>query len=189
MAINLMKTQLLDNITSGTGFVLPVTSVPTSSKVKLLGLEITDKLKWSEQISSACKRASRLLFTIVQLRRSNCLPDTMWHVYYALVRSILVYGYPVMCNMPATHFQRLLDVEKRAKKIIGKPPPKNLQDFCDESCKRIVVAVERSVDHPLRCLLRKPEEINNNYNLRRHSSLKPFARTERLKNSFTKYLE
>ena len=62
---------------------------------KLLGVIITSDLSWNEHINKTVKKASKLLYFLVQLKRAK-LPCGDLVIFYATcIRSILFYTAPV----------------------------------------------------------------------------------------------
>jgi hypothetical protein len=152
---------------------------------KLLGLLFSDDLKWKIQVEAVSKRASRSIFLIRQLKHGG-LPDAvLWNVYNALIRTLIAYASPATVNMPAVLRDKLMKIEKRVRGIIGADPPVPLSDFIHKNCLRLMKDIVCNDNHPLRTLF-----ITNTTqrSLRRsHKLLSPFAKTNRLKDSFVKY--
>ena len=69
--------------------------IPTTTKVKLLGLNITSDLKWDEHINDLILKASGRL-QMLRLAKQNGVPqDHLLDIYYAYVRPSVEYAVPV----------------------------------------------------------------------------------------------
>ena len=145
-------------------------------------------MSWKKQIEHAVSKASKCVFFILQLKRSGVDRNVLWCLYYALVRSILTYSFPAMCNMSQKLLSRFISVERRVTKIIGCAPPQDISAFCETLCVRLAGDVIAQAKHPLRELfsVRQP----HSHSLRNHSTApQPFvAKTSRQHESFIRFL-
>jgi hypothetical protein len=120
---------------------------------KLLGIYICDNLKWNVQIEFCTSMASKRLFNLLQLRRTNATNSVKLAAYEAFVRSILTYCFPCMCNMSAYLKNKLRKVEKRASIIMNVKPSMDISLFCDRMCERFHSDIVEYSFHPMRRLL------------------------------------
>ena len=133
--------------------VLNNKTIDCVSKAKLLGVTIQDNLRWDNNIENSCKKACKLLFPILQLRRSSCNIGVLINLYCAMVRPHLVYAYPALCNMTAQNMQSLIKVERRFYRLIGAKPSENIISFCHRIAEKLKDDVLGNEEHPLRQLL------------------------------------
>ena len=130
------------------------------------------------------QRASRCLFSILQLRRSGFDRIVLWRVYCAFVRSILTFAYPALCNVSSATFSIVCNMERRAEKIIGAQFTPDIHSFCENLCVALFNRVQNCSHHPLRELF-----LTSLPRVRRHGRLlePPFAKTERFRRSFIRF--
>ena len=187
MLINAAKTKLLCISTNKKHKCSPISSISgqlieSVEHARLLGISICSNLSWTRHVDDVVKKCYRRIFALVQLRRAGCSKYLLWRVYFAMIRSCLVYGYQSMTNMPACVFQKLVKVERRASIVIQSAPPVAFPNFCTQICKKLIEDLKEDIDHPLRCLF---NVSSHSHQTRKKQDLKiPFARTSRLKNSF-----
>jgi len=84
-----------------------------------LGLQIQEDLKWKEQITNVCNKASS---TLGFLRRNlqHCPKDCRKTAYIALVRSILEYGSVIWDPYTQTEINKLESIQRRGARFITK---------------------------------------------------------------------
>jgi hypothetical protein len=56
---------------------------------KFLGVDITDKLKWSTHTDSVVKKAQQRLFNLRRLKKFGLTPKTLTNFYRCTIESIL----------------------------------------------------------------------------------------------------
>ena len=95
-------------------------------------------LKSNLHFDSITKRAMRRIFIIRNLRKCRCPRSLMKKTYFALIRSILLYAYPCVCNSSSYLQNKFLRVEKRVSRIIGEDMSPALLDVAEESCSRLL---------------------------------------------------
>jgi hypothetical protein len=161
------------------------TVVEEVPSLKLLGLIISNDLKWNSQVDACLKKANRNVFLLRQLKYGGLPDQVLWNVYNALIRSFLAYAAPATLNMASTLLDKLQKIEKRVSKIIGDSPPVPLKDFVHLLCLRLMKGIALRVHHPLRHLFKENSSTRNTR--RQCTLLSPFAKTNRYKNSFIKY--
>ena len=125
-------------------------------------------------------------FIIRNLRKCRCPRSLMKKTYFALIRSILLYAYPCVCNSSSYLQNKFLRVEKRVSRIIGEDMSPALLDVAEESCSRLMSAITNHPQHPLRPMFVERSDVRTRSTqvLRRRR-----ARTSRLSNSFVKFAE
>jgi hypothetical protein len=158
-------------------------SVEEVTSLKLLGLIITNDLKWNMQVDNCIMRAN--IFLLRQLKYCGLSNAVLWNVYNALIRSLITYAAPTTLNISTLLREKLIGVEKRVSRVIGSSPPISLCDFVHQMCIRLIREIKANDQHPLRHLF----QDNLSVHATRHQCalLSPFANTSRLKNSFIKY--
>ena len=122
-------------------------------EAKLLGIMFSSSLKWNSHLDYILNRASKKLFILVLLKRASCNSAILVKVYYAFIRSILVYSIPTLCNMSKFLFNRLSKFEKRVCLIIKCKPSIDIKTFSDNLCKTFVKSIKDYDMHPFKHLL------------------------------------
>ena len=86
---------------------------------KLLGVIVSNDLKWILHVNAICKKASKRLYALRLLRR-NAFPDSVLvKVYCTCVRPILEYACEVWHNnLPVYLSNQVEQIQKRALRII-----------------------------------------------------------------------
>ena len=185
MVLNLDKTQVIhfNRCTNGQ-LLYQQHIIQPVNQLKMLGIMLQSNLRWNCHVDQVCKRASRSLYGILQLKRHGCSVEIMWRAYYALVRSIITYSFPAFCNLPTSLFNDLLKIERRASSIIGSPISITLDNFTSSQCANLARIVNYNSNHPLRELF----EIKQVSSTRSKSVLlPPNCKSSRRVNSFVKY--
>ena len=89
------------------------------SQAKILGIIITDDLKWSENTDFITKKAMSRLWTLRRMKNLGISKDIIYDVYIKEIRSILEFGVPVWNGGISLHdSDRIEIIQKRAFKII-----------------------------------------------------------------------
>ena len=65
------------------------------SEMKLLGVIVSDDLKWKKNTDFSCQKARQKLWTLRRMKRMNMDPSHIWDVYTKEVRSLLELAVPV----------------------------------------------------------------------------------------------
>ena len=87
--------------------------------VKLLGLTITDNLKWNNRIESVCKKISTRLYFLRQLKRAKLPPKDLLLFYVTCIRPVAEYACEVFHDsLPKYLSDDLERMQRRACKII-----------------------------------------------------------------------
>ena len=88
------------------------------SSHKVLGLIIQDDLRWNKHIAMIVTKTSKRLH-ILLFRRGGIPPRDLIAIYYALIRPILEYCFPVWrCGLPKHLSEQIENVQKRLLRII-----------------------------------------------------------------------
>ena len=100
MRINFSKTKLMLFNSSKTldfmpDFTLDGHQIELVSNTKLLGLHISDNMKWKSNTENMIKKASKRLWILRRLRSLGAKSNSLLDVYVKQVRSILEFGAPV----------------------------------------------------------------------------------------------
>ena len=159
-------------------------TIESIATVKLLGLLISDNLKWNEHVTSAVNKASKLFYYIVCLKRSAIRPLTLFQIYCALVRPLLTYSLTATINMPQQLIAKLARTEKRFLKIIQNQPSMTLAEFSTKVAIKFVESVKAYEDHPFRQHLTVFEPLRTRS---QRSLLAPKCRTSLKNNSILKF--
>jgi hypothetical protein len=166
-----------------------VDSLGSVVTTRLLGLILSNNLKWKDHVFSTKSKVCKLIFAIVLLKRAEVCAMTLWNIYYALLRSVMVFAYPAVCNMSASLFSELAAVERKVARIIGEPPPVDLKSFCEKLCLNFASRIKSEPLHPLRQLFElKP--VHSSLTLRRANCVlrAPRCKTSRRQNSFLRFM-
>ena len=59
---------------------------------RILGLTVQDNMKWNDHINNIVKKASKRLYMLRLLKRSNACIDTLITVYTTIIRPVLDYA-------------------------------------------------------------------------------------------------
>ena len=114
MLINFMQN---DNFTTRP-IVLGNNTVERVTTYKLLGIIISNDLKWSEHIDYISKKASKRLYSLRILEKVNVNRDGILTVYLTTIRPILEYGVQVWQDIPEFLSNKLELIQKSALHII-----------------------------------------------------------------------
>lgn len=93
----------------------PTNLVQESSHVQLLGITIDSKLSWHEHINKVCKKLSRVVYLLVNLKR-QVTPKYLRMAYFAFFESVLRYGIIIWGN--STSLQKVLLLQKKVVRIL-----------------------------------------------------------------------
>jgi len=157
MVINEKKTQLMILSRKKSKFVPSIKinniNIKSTNSVKLLGLHLTDDLKWGTQVSHSIISASKLFYSIIVLKRTKMDPALLFRIYSLLVRPLLTYSCITTINMPQQLFSKLLKAEKCFLRIIRYTPNFTLKDHINHLVYNFVQSVKKYPEHPFRQLL------------------------------------
>jgi len=173
-------------------------SIERVQSYKLLGLHVTDTLKWNEHISRICSKAAQRLHFLKQLKRSAMSNADLLYYYQSVVRPVTEYACVVWhTSLTKKQTKQLEAIQRRALRIIYG----NGSDAISEAVGSLSLLSERR-EHltkkffadllvPSSCLHDiLPEKNNNSMTSKlRHKKLfsPPKSRTEHFKNSTIVY--
>ena len=86
---------------------------------QVLGLTIQSNLKWDQQVEKICKKASKRLYFLPQLKRAKVQGKDLVKFYVTCIRPVLTYASEVY-NFNLQEKQKLFleRIQKRAMRII-----------------------------------------------------------------------
>ena len=188
MKVNVYKTAIMDINTKSNITLSTLDNVEVVKFACVLGVWLDVNLSWDLHVHKTVSKASKCVFFIVQLRRAGVQKHILWNVYFSLVRSILTYAFPAVCNMSHKSFNILSSIERRVTKIIGIKAPVDLSSFCESMCISLAHNVLLYPSHPLRTLLTVICESTRTLRHNSQSKKMAVAKTCRLHNSFIRFL-
>lgn len=161
---------------------------------KLLGLYVTNKLKWNEHVSAICAKASKRLHFLKLLKRAGTPKDDMMHYYESIIRPVTEYACVVWhSGLTKGQSEQLESIQRRAIKIVHS---NNMADVTTALNQLPTMAERRdqlsrkffaNMLNPSSCIHELlPQKRNVDVTSRLRSAKQyspPTARTERFKNS------
>jgi hypothetical protein len=85
----------------------------------ILGLTLSDDLKWNEHVLQIVKKARKRLYCLAQLKRSNVGTKELLQIYITSIRPITEYACPAFHNSLTNYLSNDLEsIQKRALRII-----------------------------------------------------------------------
>jgi hypothetical protein len=86
---------------------------------KLLGIVISNKLRWDDHVSTIYEKANKRLHYLKLLKRSSVTVDDLVQFYKSVVRPVVEYACPVwQSSLTAEQRNRLESIQRRAMKLI-----------------------------------------------------------------------
>ena len=163
------------------------------TSAKILGLNISNDLKWNCHIDSIIKKAKKRLYSLSQLKRSGLGTRELVQFFCTCIRSITEYACPVFHDgLPVYLSNELEGVQKRAMRIIFPLLSYNealvesgltkLSDRRQELVDKLFKNVLQNEQNKLHELL--PARNTCTFNLRNMRKFKPASKTNRFRNSF-----
>ena len=179
--VNASKTKemLIDFSRSRSGFQdihMSGVAIERVSEAKMLGVTISDNLKWNAHVSSITAKASKRLFMLYCLKRAGIPQSDIVAIYKSKIRSILEYACEAWHPGLTGYLEDDLEyIQERAMKIIygydldyeDALKIANLSSLKvrhNNMCIKFVNNMKKT-DHKLQHLL--PEELCHPYNLRK----------------------
>ena len=89
-------------------------------KLKILGVHLSNDLKWNEHINYITKKAFGRIFALRLLKKS-LTKDELIIIYNCFIRSILEYGSSVFIGLSTANKKSLKKVQRRAHNVICQP--------------------------------------------------------------------
>ena len=162
-------------------------------KTKLLGVMITDNLKWDEHIDYINGKASKRLYFLRRLKRSGLEDRELIVLYVSMIRSVLEYACPVWSTCLTIGLSDTIEsIQKRAFHIIDssltyeeactKFQMQTLKERRDDICAKFFQKMTLP-NHRLHDLLPEPKKYHHDLRTKRTYPL-PKCQTNRYKNSF-----
>ena len=163
---------------------------------KILGLAVSNHLKWNEHVQQITKKARKRLYCLTQLKRANVGTKELLQFYITCIRPITEYACPVFHNSLTNNLSNELEaIQQRALKIILPRTSYGEALSCmglqtlyarrQELTESLFRDIESNVDHKLYNLL--PPLIEIDTTLRNKSKYNVTFKTERFRNSFITY--
>ena len=146
----------------------------------------SNDLRWNTHIDCIVKKASKRIFLIRNLRKSDCPTSIMFRAYTSFIRSVILYAYPSFCNIPAYLKSKLVRLEKRVFRIIAGDkdcPFPSVIDAGNILCENLFQKISSDTSHPLRrCFA--PRSLRT----RTSKTLQPLhSKTARFSSSFMRF--
>ena len=115
--------ELRISFSSSASTVDPITindkQIEVVSSAKLLGVLVSDDLKWNVHVNHICKKTATRLYFLKQLKHAKVNPKDMLLFYKTCIRPVLEYACPVFHNaLPQYLSNNLERLQKRALRII-----------------------------------------------------------------------
>ena len=190
LIINVKKTQILRierNPSMNSDIILYDTPVEEVNSVRILGMNFTSDLRWSNQFSHIYKKSCRGLSIVKRLRLNHNSSNVILQAYKGLVFSQLSYSWPVLCDLNKVYFKKFEQLDRLAMKWanVSQSCVPSLRARLDSSCIRLIKKVSvHGENHPLSKFFVK----RKNNNIRHTRTLMPFKRKSALyNNSFVRF--
>lgn len=159
--------------------------IPPTTSLKILGVTFSNNLRWDVHFDIVTKKACKRLYIIRNLKRAGMDSLSLFRVYCALIRPVLIHGFQCFCNAPNFLLRSFSRVEKRVLRIINDESNNfiDLLAFANQLCDSLFMKIKETEQHPLREMFdARSLTPRNSCPLR-----KPRSKTQRFKNSFIKY--
>ena len=153
-------------------------SLEVVKSAKLLGVKLTNNLRWNEHINDTIKMASKRLFFLIQLKRAKVSSKDLVLFYIrTCIRSVLTYAIPVFFDgLPKYLKIELERVQKRAFSIISpniaysqalqEANIPTIIDYSEQVCNKVFYSIVNGSENKLFKLL--PTSNNVPYELRKN---------------------
>ena len=163
------------------------------TSAKILGLNISNDLKWNCHIDSIIKKVKKRLYSLSQLKRSGLGTRELVQFFCTCIRPITEYACPVFHDgLPVYLSNELEGVQKRAMRIIFPLCSYNealvesgltkLSDRRQELVDKLFKNILQNEQNKLHELL--PARNTCTFNLRNRRKFKPAFKTNRFRSSF-----
>ena len=163
-------------------------------KAIILGMSITQDLKWNEHVNKITKKAAKRLYLLKQLKRSGLDSNDLKCFFIASIRTILEYACQVFhYGLPKYLSDVIERIQKRALRIIF--PDLSYEDALitlnmkslwlrrEDLCSKLFKLIVDDENHKLHHLL--PMNVPDIYNFRSSKQFYiPKFRTNRFRNTF-----
>ncbi|PFX27209.1 RNA-directed DNA polymerase from mobile element jockey [Stylophora pistillata] len=164
------------------------------SSARLLGVIVSDNLRWNAHVESICKKAAKRLYFLKQLKRAKVPSEDMLLFYTTCIRPVLEYACPVFHHsLPQYLSNEMERLQKRALRMIQPdlsyaevlvaPDIASLYERREILCDALFDQIVRDENHKLHDLL--PPRNKSTYRTRSQRYFKlPICKTNRFKNTF-----
>ena len=89
------------------------------STVKLLGVTITQDLKWNTHVENIVQKAAKRIYLLKQLKRADLDPKSVIRLYCSCIRSVLEYAcHAFHTSSPQYLSDDIEHIQRRASRII-----------------------------------------------------------------------
>ena len=159
-----------DNFTTRP-IVLGNNTVEYVTTYKLLGIIISNDLKWNDHIDYISKNASKRLYSLRIFKKVGVNREGILKVYLTTIRPILEYGVQVWQDIPEFLSNKLESIQKRALHIIypchsyldvlNITNLSSLKERRTQLCRKYI-----QNDHPINFLKPRTATSGHSYNLR-----------------------
>ena len=163
---------------------------------KLLGVIISDDLKWNTHVEYVITKAAKRLYALRLLKRAGIMPEDILKVYTCNIRSVLEYAAQVWQDIPAYLSDAIESIQRRALRIIF--PNSSYQQALDQTnlasladpkilmCKKLMADI-RNENHPISFLAPQVITRSISYQLRSANTkaTTTMKRTKRANDFFT----
>ena len=154
LTVNRSKCKLLHVRRSVSPVICQPTGFAEVSLFKILGIFLTDRLKWDFQVSTLLKKASQRLH-IIRCLKNLVSPIELARVYHAIISSMFLYASPVYGRLPTTLLLKLERFQRRSHRIICGTstcdcelfPP--LASKIEDAALKLLLSAELNPRHPL----------------------------------------
>ncbi len=152
LLLNVEKTKIIVDFRKKqhrhTPLIINNTVVEVVSSVKFLGVQITDSLTWTANITSLVKRAQQRLFCLRRMRRAHFPSPILSTVYEGIIESILTSCISVWSgDCRASDWRSVQRVARTAEKIISSSLP-SIQDLAHNRCLSRAQNIVKDPTHP-----------------------------------------
>ncbi|XP_068692225.1 uncharacterized protein [Montipora foliosa] len=162
------------------------------TSVKLLGLTISNNLKWNAHIENVIKKGASGLYQLRQLKRAKGDPAQLVCFYTTCIRFVTEYTIPAFYNaLPLYLKNKHLRIEKGSIFIITAGDCAVAQDLgirpllehYEFLCQKLFKGILDNPSHKLKALLPPTHKPSYNFKNKRHFNM-PRLRTSRTMNTF-----
>ena len=157
LKLNTTKSKTLNIITSSSVSGIQLPDIPVVNELKLLGFTHTSDATWNQHIDNIVSISSRRLYAL-RVVKPFVDHDTLTHIYFSIVRSLLEYCSPVFVGINEKQSSKLNNVQRRAHAIIcGQNcvneclPSLDFRRKC--AAKKLVLLAMKDANHVLNNLL------------------------------------
>ena len=114
---NTDKSQLLILTRHPISFEETPLPINASGKMKILGVQLNNKLTWHDHVDEMCKKASKRL-RILRVLKPFTAPEELHQVYVTSIRSVFDYACTLFVGLDTGLSQILQRIDKRAHRIM-----------------------------------------------------------------------